>query len=173
VCLYREEPADVDSLYLQRARDYPIQDDDGSSASGTDWEGVVAASTRDGRLGAAVKGPARDAFQRFIRLAGQMGGEEGALDSAASLLYETLTAGDGSPEGESGREEVRLLPSFARMPPTKLLPDPIYHECSKERITTCSPFCLALTVIIGLIGRTGGTTEHRPFSRVWAVCRRR
>jgi len=56
------------------------------------WDSLVEASTKAGRMGAALPaGPVKQAFQQFIRLSGQMAGDEGAVDGATSTLYYLLT----------------------------------------------------------------------------------
>lgn len=54
----------------------------------------MQATVQNGRLGGALRGPVKDSFNRFVRLSGQLGGEEGAVDSATGLLFEMLTSGD-------------------------------------------------------------------------------
>lgn len=68
---------------------------DGGSVS---WEAVVKASTRGGRLGGALKNgsEAKEAFHQLVRLATQLAGEEGAVDSAAGMLFEVAAAPDAA-----------------------------------------------------------------------------
>ena len=68
---------------------------DGSGGSSSvSWEAVVKASTRGGRLGGALKNgsEAKDAFHQLVRLATQLAGEEGAVDSASGMLFEVAAA---------------------------------------------------------------------------------
>lgn len=98
VVLYRDAPFDADKAILERSRQYPaLRQAPGTApleSASTAWDEVMQATIKDGRLGGALRGPLRDSFNRFVRLSGQLGGEEGAVDSATGLLFEMLTSSD-------------------------------------------------------------------------------
>jgi hypothetical protein len=102
-----QPPEEVDQALLDRQAKYAraiaqAQQQPASSASAGDaaagapvsWDAIVKASTRGGRLGGALKNgsEAKDAFHKLVRLATQLAGEEGAMDSAAGLLFEVAAA---------------------------------------------------------------------------------
>ena len=113
VRLRKETPPDLNKAFLERAAKYDIPslaaaactgaDHSGPSLLGggggnkeLDWEAVLAASSRGGRLGGNLKGDVKDAFHRLVRLSSQLAGEEGALDNAAAILYEIAASNDAA-----------------------------------------------------------------------------
>jgi hypothetical protein len=100
--LLKQDPPDVDRAYLERAQRYQSESRGSphSRESDSEWDAFLAASTRNGRLGSELKGDVRDAYQRYVRLVGQMAGEEGALDSAAGVLYDLLRGAARGAQGE-------------------------------------------------------------------------
>jgi hypothetical protein len=98
VVLHNDPPFDADKSVLDRTRQYPaLRQSSGRKVletATTVWDGVMQATVQNGRLGGALRGPVKDSFNRFVRLSGQLGGEEGAVDSATGLLFEMLTSGD-------------------------------------------------------------------------------
>jgi hypothetical protein len=102
VVLLKQDPPDVDRAYLERAQRYQSESRGSphSRESDSEWDAFLAASTRNGRLGSELKGDVRDAYQRYVRLVGQMAGEEGALDSAAGVLYDLLRGAARGAQGE-------------------------------------------------------------------------
>lgn len=98
-------PLDPDKAFLERAATF---DETIAAAAGIDdqefedlapgpcrkekevppWDAILKASMRGGKLGNALKGEVKDAFYRLIRLAGQLAGDEGAVEAASGLLFE-------------------------------------------------------------------------------------
>ena len=97
--LHKEEPFDAEQEYLRRSKAYPPDTtslDGGGGDGALGWDRLVEASTKGGRMGAALPGPIKQALQQFIRLSGQMAGEEGAVDGATATLYYLMTTGGES-----------------------------------------------------------------------------
>ncbi len=119
VVLHHKPPVDPDKAFLARAAtfaapiaaaaaatDVPLLEMGGPSPQSLEatvppWDAVLKASTRGGRMGGALTGEVKEAFQKLVRLAGQLAGEEGAMDAAAGLLFEVAASADaGELRGE-------------------------------------------------------------------------
>ena len=118
VVLQHKLPLDPDKAYLDRAATFAkafvaaaAEGDDGdlvtgmaggsAGASATSeeqavppWDAVLKSSTRGGRMGGALTGEVKDAFHRLVRMAGQLAGEEGAMEAASGLLFEVAASHD-------------------------------------------------------------------------------
>lgn len=101
ILLHKQEPLDAEQEFIKRAEVYPPPSSTLVPQGREDvlgWDQLVEASSKGGRMGAALPGPIRPAFQQFVRLSGQLAGEEGAVDGTTSTLYYLLTTastGDG------------------------------------------------------------------------------
>ncbi|KAM3573234.1 hypothetical protein VYU27_004769 [Nannochloropsis oceanica] len=116
VVLNHRPPLDPDKAYLDRGSNYAkaiaaaaAEGDDGDLVTGMaglsagttsaeqevpPWDVLLKASTRGGRMGGFLTGEVKDAFHRLVRMAGQLAGEEGAMEAASGLLFEVAASHD-------------------------------------------------------------------------------